>query len=116
MDRQHYTVGPGWWLLLDQELPQLYEIDPDLSGLEIKEKYGYCSIHLIPSAQGRKRVDLLGDVVSSIESQSVTICENCGRHRSTPSKWYPWCDQCKAASPVERSQIREETKRGYLNR
>ena len=39
MSNNPYPVGPGWWHLLDLEIPQLYEIDLDLTGLEIKEKY-----------------------------------------------------------------------------
>ena len=105
MRERTYPVGPGWWALLDVEIPQLYEIDPGLTGLDIKEKYNYCDVQFYPSEGAA--LDLLEDVVSSIRSQSATTCANCGGHREKVSQWHPWCERCRSASPDERRRIRE---------
>lgn len=107
--RRQYDVGPGWWKLLDDELPRILAVDPDLKDLDIKEKYGRCVVSFWPTRDAA----VLHAAANAIEDLSAIVCENCGAPR-LPSKWYPWCDRCKAASPAERSQIRQETKTAYL--
>ena len=110
-----YPVGPGWWALLDTEIPQLYEIDPDLTGLEIKEKYGACQVDCWPSEAHWNHRDLLGDVASAIESQSAITCENCGAHiTEKPTPETPYCERCFNLPTVERFAVREKTKENYF--
>lgn len=109
MSKSPYPVGPGWWRLLDGHIPELHEIDPGITGLEIKEKGGICDVSLFTN-----NPEAVFEVVSSIGSQSAGICENCGGHRTIPDKWRPWCERCKDASPDELSAIREETKELYF--
>lgn len=114
MNKNPYPVGPGWWHLLDLEIPYLYDIDPDLTGLEIKEKYGYCQVDCWPSEAHKHHVDMLADIASAIESQSAIICENCGQYTGLkPTRETPYCSRCYHAPTPERFAIREETKRKY---
>lgn len=115
MKKRPYDVGPGWWHLLDMEIPYLYEIDPSLTGLEIKEKYGACRVDCWPSEANRHHADMLADVASAIESQSATICENCGGHtgvKPTPETLY--CERCFNLPTAERFAVQEKTKEKYF--
>jgi len=110
-----YPVGPGWWYLLDSEIPEMYEIDPGLTSLEIKEKYGFCQVDCWPSEAGWGRRDILADVASAIESQSATICENCGELTGVkPAPETPYCKRCYNLPTTERFAVREKTKEKYF--
>ena len=110
-----YPVGPGWWHLLDLEIPQLYEIDPDLTCLEIKEKYGACQVDCWPSEAGQSRRDMLADISGAIESQSATICENCGGNTGVkPIPETPYCSRCFDLPTAERFAVREAAKEKYF--
>lgn len=114
MNKNPYPVGPGWWHLLDLEIPQLYEIDPDLTDLTIEEDDGHCDVYCAPSAKGESRADMLGDVGLAIASQSAIICENCGEYTGLkPTQKTPYCSRCYHASEEERSSIREWAEEKY---
>lgn len=111
-----YPVGPGWWYLLDSEIPELYEIDPYLTSLEIKEKYGCCQVDCWPSEARKHRADMMADVASAIASQSATICENCGELTGAkPTRETPYCARCFHLPTAERFAVREKTKENYFS-
>ena len=116
MSKNPYPVGPGWWHLLDSQIPELYEIDPDLTSLEIKEKYGCCQVDCWPSETYKHRADILADVASAIESQSAFICENCGEHTGVkPVPETSYCNRCFHLPMAERFAVRESTKERYFH-
>ena len=110
-----YPVGPGWWLLLDDMIPTFYEIDPDLIAVDVKEKYGVCTVWVNHSEAAKNAVDSLSEFEACIESQSATICENCGKDTGVkPAPETPYCARCFYLSASERFAIREETAKRYF--
>ena len=115
MSNNPYPTGPGWWHLLDLEIPYLYQIDPDLTGLEIKEKYGYCQVDCYPSETHWNHRDMLADIASAIESQSAIICENCGEYTGIkPVPETPYCARCYGLPTADRFAVRERMKEKYF--
>lgn len=45
-----YECSPGWWKFLDEELRKFYEIDPKLTEVSVKEKYGRADVHFTTEA------------------------------------------------------------------
>lgn len=86
-----YPVSPGWWFLLDDELP------PGCDA-EIFERDGICAVQFEP-------FDF--EIVSSIASRSACICPHCGRPIQV-------CDRCRKATPAQREEIRAATIERYL--
>ena len=111
MNNQPYPVGPGWWPLLDEKLPELKEL---AGSIDIKEKYGACRVNYSIYTREPELLKKLSDLSREIERASNHICENCGAARKKPEKWYPWCDRCKEASHERRKLIRKETAEKYF--
>ena len=115
MSRDPYPVGPGWWHLLDLELPYLYEADPGLIVLEIRENCGYCQVDFRPSETYKHFADVLADMESAIESQSAIICENCGEYiKGKPTRYTSYCKRCFYLPALERFAVREAMKEKYF--
>lgn len=108
-----YSVGPGWWDILDRYVPQLQALDPQFD-FYIKEKYGvlriYATSELVPCAICEKAGE-------DAELESATVCENCGapgRLRTNLSWLQTLCDRCLAADPEQRRHIDTETEQRWL--
>lgn len=90
-----FWVGPGWAKFLADKIPLLAALDPDLSILQIKEKFGQLRINMIEST------DEVWQLAESIEEQCSKLCETCGQPgtlRNLPSgRWIKTlCDDCEA--------------------
>ena len=115
MSRDPYPVGPGWWHLLDLELPYLYEADPGLDVLEIRENCGYCQVDFRPSEAHKHFADVLADMERAIESQSAIICENCGEYiKGKPARYTSYCKRCFYLPTPERLAVREAMREKYF--
>lgn len=115
MSRDPYPVGPGWWHLLDLELPYLYEADPDLDVLEIRENCGCCQVDFCPSEAHKHFADVLADMESAIESQSAIICENCGEYiKGKPARYTSYCKRCFYLPVPECLAVREAMREKYF--
>lgn len=97
-----YECYPGWWKLIDEEIKYFYEVDPTLTGVRVKEKFGVARIEF--DECDPKRVDLLEVHAALIERASAETCELCGE-RNGKSR----CDRCRAATREERNAIMRET-------
>lgn len=103
-------------ILLDiMELPHLYEADPGLDVLEIRENCGYCQVDFRPSEVYKHFADVLADMESAIESQSAIICENCGEYiKGKPTRYTSYCKRCFYLPISERFAVREAMKEKYF--
>lgn len=86
-----YPVSPGWWFLLDDELP------PGCNA-KIYERDGICVVQFEP-------FDF--EIVSSIASRSACICPHCGRPIQV-------CDRCRNATPAQIGEIHAATIERYM--
>lgn len=109
-----YFTGPGWWPMLDKELKDMYDIDPQLSGVVVEEKYGHTRIRYDEYSDSRR--DLLHMHEELIHRISGETCELCGKHGSIRSEdgWiYCRCERCHNADHTERRKIQRETAGRY---
>lgn len=110
MNKKPYPVGPGWWPLLDEKLPEIKALTDEV---HVREKYGSCHVGYPLCNKEHELLIKLSDLSREIEKASTHICENCGAPRKSPAKWYPWCDRCKSASHELRKLIRTKTAAKY---
>ena len=77
-----YTIGPGWWHIIDRVLTDIAETEPDAAAIEpanveIKEKYGTLRIYILhDSFRDPAHIESL---IDSAEEESSRTCEECGR-------------------------------------
>ena len=110
------SVGPGWWEILDQYIPQILAIDPDAE-LYIKEKYGVLRLRAISETHDWH--DFL-EIENSAKVMSSTICEQCGAlGKLRPNRiWMQTlCDRCnKTHNQKIRELIAKETAAKWVSK
>lgn len=108
-----FSVGPGWWGILDRYVPQLRALDPKCD-LYIKEKYGMLRLYVTcETIDGKVREETR----DAAELESVTVCECCGvpgRLREELVWIMTLCDRCLAADPKQRDRIEAEAEQRWL--
>lgn len=112
-DLYRYSVGPGWWNILDRYVPQYRALDPDCN-FYIKEKYGVLRIY----ATGKlKQLNAFERVADAAELESETICECCGapgRLRADLAWMLTLCDRCLEVDSEQRWRIEAETEQRWM--
>lgn len=91
-------VRPGWRGLLDRAHLAAFAVDPYYTIAQVKQKFGRLCIYLNGPADGIAEI-------FEIESESVTVCEECGGHGQTVKigSWYvTLCPTHEAAAREER--------------
>lgn len=109
-----YACCPGWWRMLDTELKEFYEVDPQLTEVRVKEKYGRADVDCYTETE--TRWDLLGesaDVVRRLSGETCELCGNPGQLRNERGWIQCRCDRCHGATREERTEIMRETARRY---
>ena len=92
-----YDTLPGWWAMLDRELPP---------GTEVKEKFGVARIESqVP--------DDLATLVEQLSSQTCELCGDPGKLRSEHGWVQCRCDRCHNATREERRVIMHNTLAEY---
>lgn len=87
-----YDTGPGWWKMFDEELKKFYDIDPDLTDVTVKEKFGHARIDYASSVP-----DQLTEQELHLREVSSHICETCGnpgKLRKEKRWMQTLCDTC----------------------
>ena len=94
----HLDVGPGWIHLIAQLNTDISYIDPHYKIAQVKEKFGGLRYYVDLSIhQGQDTARHIIEVlINHAESQSFSICENCGQlGKLTNSSWRKTlCDSC----------------------
>lgn len=112
--RPSYMCCPGWWKMLDKELKEFYEVDPELSGVQVKEKYGRADVWYSNSTP--TRMDLLLMHEEILRRVSGETCELCGRYGKVRND-HGWiqcrCDRCHEADHCECRKIMRQTAAEY---
>ena len=109
-----YSVGPGWWGILDRYVPQLMERNPECS-LYIKEKYGLLRIYMTGKLIDREAFEKAADAA---ELESVTVCECCGSPgllRENLVWMLTLCDHCLEANSEQKCRIEAEAEQRWLD-
>ena len=103
-------VGPGWWGICQRAHDQLIAIDPTYNPVQIKEKFGglrYYFDSLFP--WDTPEWEAMSKAVADAESESFTVCEDCGQPGELRSKDRYWlktlCDQCDNRWLAARSSL-----------
>lgn len=112
----YHAVGPGWWKLLDKELKDFYDIDPGITRIDVKEKYGRADVFVHTDSDNRH--DLISMHEEVLTKASMQTCELCGAHGEIRNDrgWIQCrCDRCHAATREERSAIMRQTSEEYHN-
>lgn len=74
-----YECGAGWEDLVDDTLDRVFDTDPDVEILQVKEKFGTLRIYYqTVSEHGTPTAMLIGTMIRDAEKRSQTICEVCG--------------------------------------
>lgn len=109
-----YSVGPGWWGILDKYVPPLVNKDPNCN-LYIKEKYGVLRMYItskLLNMDERERIE------EAAECESEIVCEVCGAPgtlRSERAWMETLCDRCDVADRKLRDCIEAEAEQQWLN-
>jgi len=109
-----YATCPGWWKLLDCELKEFYEVDPELTEVRVKEKYGRADVDCYTETE--TRWDLLamhGEILSRKSQETCELCGSPGKMRNDKGWIQCRCDRCHSATREERTEIMRETARQY---
>ena len=111
-----YECSPGWWKFLDEELRKFYEIDPELTEVSVKEKYGRADVYFITEAEGVwDKLMAQAEVVSKRSQETCELCGNPGQLRNERGWIQCRCDRCQDATREERTEIMRETAKRYEN-
>ena len=109
-----FSVGPGWWGILDKYVPQFVASNPACN-LYIKEKYGVLRIYVTGKV---KFLNAFEQMAEEAELESETICERCGAPGRLRTN-LPWiqtlCDRCLEADFEQRWRIETETQKRWLS-
>ena len=109
-----YECCPGWWKMLDCELKEFYDIDPQLTKLSVKEKFGRADVFCYTETE--TRWDLLAMHEEILSKKSQETCELCGEY-GKPRNERGWiqcrCDRCHGASRKEQTEIMRKTVAEY---
>lgn len=111
-----YDVGPGWWPLLDQKMPELERLLPD-TDFSFKEKFGLCRVEFFLLTEDKGLLDKAWELAEEIQKASGHICECCGRPGTlrTGRRWVmTLCDRCAELDSKGRGQMADQTEREYL--
>lgn len=109
-----YGCCPGWWRMLDCELKEFYEVDPELTEVRVKEKYGRADVDCFTETE--TRWDLLGmcdDILSRVSQETCELCGKYGRVRNENGWLQCRCDRCNKASREEQTEIMRKTAEAY---
>ena len=109
-----YGCCPGWWKMLDCELKEFYEVDPQLTEVRVKEKFGRADVDCYTETE--TRWDLLGMCAEILSRKSQETCELCGKYGKVRND-HGWiqcrCERCHSATREERTAIMRETAAEY---
>ena len=112
-DLYRYSVGPGWWGILDKYVPRFHSLNPDCH-LCIKEKYGVLRIYVTGKLESLNAFEKMADAA---ELESVTICECCGAPGQLRDD-LPWmltlCDRCLEVGSEQRRCIEAEAEQRWM--
>lgn len=109
------SVGPGWWPILDQYIPQILARDPECKPY-IKEKFGYLRIEFYSD-----RIDLQEqiDIENAAELASSTVCEFCGQrgYIRTQRLWMQTlCNRCNKLDSLALRSVAQEAEQRWLDK
>lgn len=111
-----YECSPGWWKMLDEELSKFYKIDPELTEVSVKEKYGRADVYFITEAEGVwDKLMEQAEVVSKRSQETCELCGDFGRLRNDRGWIQCRCDRCHRSTREERTKIMRETAKRYEN-
>ena len=88
-------IPQGWAKAFSEELySELYAIDPELTILDMKEKWGHLDIYFVCSKN--KYWDRVNDICEKYWKNSVNYCAICGKPGELrKAGWViPLCDKC----------------------
>ena len=111
-DLYEYSIGPGWWSILDKYIPQILALAPDAE-LYIKEKFGALRLNVESKTINWRAFQ---EIKHAAELESETVCEVCG----APGKlrenngWYETlCDRCNSVDRDTKNKLIEETEKQW---
>lgn len=109
-----YSVGPGWWPMLDEMSGKVLALDPNAQ-LMYKEKYGTVQVDYI--TESVDHVQEINRLTMEAEEASGHICEFCGQpgELREQNRWLTTtCDRCAALNPLERRKVAQDTEERYF--
>lgn len=92
-----FTVGDGWYDLLDALSNRLVLLEVDVEVVQVKEKFGGLRFyHNGISADDERRIYQASGAIQMAEEMSFKICEDCGNSGEIRTTgWYrTLCDDC----------------------
>ena len=95
---------------------KFYEIDPELSEVSVKEKYGRADVYFITEAEGVW--DKFMEQVERVSKRSQETCELCGNSGQLRNErgWIQCrCDRCHSATREKRNEIMRRVAAEYEN-
>ena len=88
----YVSCGIGWYLILRKLIQRVISLDPDISILQIKEKFGEIQFY-VNSASPE-----VNNVISDFAVLSGTVCESCGTKDDVTmeGEWVKaFCPECR---------------------
>lgn len=90
------SVGPGWWPIIDEYLPQMFELAQEAI-IQTREQYG--TLHIRVFTKDSAFRDKISLIEKEVECVSARVCQKCGGPRKL--RWdRGWsstlCDSCAA--------------------
>ena len=102
--------------MLDEELSKFYEIDPELTEVSVKEKYGRADVYFVTEAEGVwDKIMAQAEVVNKRSQETCELCGARGEMRNERGWLQCRCDRCHGATREERTEIMRETAKRYEN-
>lgn len=105
-----FSVGDGWYELLDSLSETLDKLDVELEAVQVKEKFGGLRFyHNGVSADEERKAYMAMGAIRHAENMSFHVCEECGASAELRTEgWYrTLCDECWSE---DKSRRRDRTK------
>ena len=96
------ACGDGWATLLDELMEVLVVQEPDITILQIKEKFGTLRFYV----HAAKLTSF--DLIEAAERESEHICEYCGKEAKLRDGWWlkTLCDNCHQEREKRMNKLR----------
>ena len=90
--KEYFPVGGGWRSLVEKLVDDIIAIDPEVSVMQVKEKFGGLRFYVGGAS------DKVYALIDNAEEESFKICERCGTRDNVSTKggWLSTlCDKCR---------------------
>lgn len=101
-------VGPGWWILLDRLIDDLFDLGWDGCVHQVKEKFGGLRFYI------GSGTDAIHDRIQHAEDESFKICEHCGTRENVHTEGAWLVTLCKDCRDEDRRTRERTTKQHKL--